>query len=320
MRRNAAIAEIDARLRKITGAPSAVSAMRRFCSTVIKASKQTIPPFKIKPLLDVVGVGFQYEETNTGAAEASVTLQKGRIVLAVPKRHFTGASGRCRRWRFSIAHEFGHILLIHALGARVVKLAHQDRDTYRFVENLCDYAASHILIPRTILTKKLRRRGFSHSTVKDLAEQFATSETAMLRAMTDLLPGGGIFVIREYRRHKREEIQPRIHLCSTVYSQSPARPWLPRGCTMKHVERAQKPMSVGQIKEEIENISVVLGDNIWKLDGFAVPWRFVRGQQNLLGKRDNSGNWEMAETGTALVCAVSGKLDGTLFRTPRGEH
>lgn len=318
---NGAIAEIDARLRGITGARNARAAMRRLCAAVIKASNQTEPPFKIKPFLDVVDVKFQYEETNTGAAEASVSLKNGRAVLEVPKPHFTGASGKYKRWRFSIAHEFGHILLLNALGSRAVELARRDKNAYRFVEDLCDYAASHLLMPRAVLTKELRYRGFSHGAVKKLAERFATSETALLRALTDLLPGGAIFIVREFQRHEREEFEARIHFCSSLYSQSPERPWLPRGCTMKHLTRNRLHTPDGAIVSGArDEVSVSLNENCWKLDGIAAPWQFSYRQQDLFRERKVGRSWQMAEKGTALVCAAKGKLDETLFRIQGGQH
>ena len=317
---NGAITEIEARLRNITGAPSAHAAMRRLCSVVMKASKQTDPPFKIKPFMDAVDVKFQYEESKIGSAEASVVLKNGRVVLEVPKQHFTGTSGKYKRWRFSIAHEFAHILLLNALGPRSVELAHHDKTAYRFVEDLCNYAASHLLIPRASLTKELRHRGFSNGVLKNLVQRFAASETAILRALTDLLPGGAIFIVREFRRHKREKIELRIYFCSTLYTQIPVRPWLPQGCTMKHLTRVRKRTRDSQIiSTELEEISVLLNEKRWKLDGVAMPWQFTQRQRGLLCERNEAGSWEMTESGAALVCAAKGKLDETLFQSSKGK-
>ena len=303
---NAAVIEIESGLREVTGAPDAYDAMRRLCFTVMQASKQKKPPFKLKPLLDVLSVPFEYDNSGTGAAEASVSLRNGQLVLEIPRPHFGGSSGRSRRWRFSIAHEFAHILLIKTMGAKIVKLANHDKISYRFVEDLCDHGASHLLIPRLKLSEMLRRDGFSNSAVRQAAKQFDTSETAMLRAVQDFLPGGAIITLTRYRRNEQEKNEPRVSFCSSKYSQISSRPWLPKGCTMKHID--MKKRKDGNL------VSIVLNDKVWNLDGIAVPWSFGPDQGNLRLASDSCPKQENAcEGGSAIICAALGRLDRSLF-------
>lgn len=303
---NAAVYEIESGLREATGAPDAYDAMRRLCFTVMQATKQKKPPFKLKPLLDVLSVPFEYDNFGSGAAEASVSLRNGQLVLEIPKPHFGGSSGRSRRWRFSIAHEFAHILLIKTLGARIIKLANQDKISYRFVEDLCDHGASHLLIPRLNLSEMLRRDGFSSYVVRQAAKRFDTSDTAMIRAIQDFLPGGAIITVKRFRRNEQERNEPRVSFCSSKYSQILYRPWLPKGCTMKHIE-------IKQLKDG-NLVSIVLSDKEWNLDGITVPWSVGPDQGNLRFEPDSFPKQENAcESGTAIICAALGRLDRTLF-------
>ncbi|MCY4303516.1 MAG: ImmA/IrrE family metallo-endopeptidase [Aestuariivita sp.] len=300
-----AIAEIEKRIRSATGAPSAYAAMRRLCSTVVEASRQTDPPFRVKPLLDVLNVEFEYQNVNCGAAEASVSLREDRLILDVPRPHFDGRSGRYRRWRFSIAHEFAHILLIRTLGAKILELTNQDKFSYRFVEGLCDHAASHLLLPRTRLTETLRRQKFSQDTVRDIAKCFDTSQSVVLHALEDLLPRGAIFLIKSYKRDEKERVEPRVFFCSSRYSRDAVRPWLPRGCTMKHINvDASRPL---------RGISILLNTKEWLLEGKQLPWMFGPPQPDMFYKLNGAEQINDNHYGTAIICAEKGKFDRGLF-------
>lgn len=303
-----AIAEIEVKLCQATGAPNAHVAMRRLCATVVKASNQKEPPFKIKPLLDVLGVAFEYDPSNSGAAEASISLRDDQLILEVPKPNFKGRSGKSRRWRFSLAHEFAHIVLLRTLGARIVELTYQDRQSYRFVESLCDFAASHILLPRPKLTEVLWKDGFSQKTVRNIMTRFDASESAVLRAIHDLLPGGAIFTARSFRRHESEDSEPRVVFCSTIYSSDTSRPWLPRGATLaKHLRL--------EPKKAIERVTVSLRDAEWNFDGASMPWLFGPSQPDMFKGGDSPIAVDVSDDpGRVIVCAEIGKFDMTLFQ------
>lgn len=304
-----AIAEIEAKLKKATGAPNAHAAMRRLCSSVVQASRQSEPPIKIKPLLDVLGVKFEYEPSSSGVAEASIALRDDRLVVEVPKTNFKGNSGRYSRWRFSLAHEFAHVVLIRTLGARIVELTYHDNDSYKFVESLCDYAASHILLPRSKVAEVLWRQGFSKKSVQDTMARFHTSESAVLRAIHDFLPGGAIFTIRSFRRHENENIEPRIVFCSTIYSRDGSRPWLPRDSTAaKHVKLVAS--------EELERVIVSLREVEWRLEGMSSPWFFGPSQRDMFGGGATFMDQRLsADVGQVVVCAAIGKFNAAMFRT-----
>ncbi|MCY4202470.1 MAG: ImmA/IrrE family metallo-endopeptidase [Aestuariivita sp.] len=300
-----AIAEIEKRIRDSTGAPSAYAAMRRLCSAVVQASRQTEPPFRVRPLLDVLNVEFEYENTNCGAAEASVSLRGERLVLDVPRPHFDGQSGRYRRWRFSIAHEFAHILLIRTLGAKLLELTNQDKSSYWFVEGLCDHAASHLLLPRIRLTEILRSQKFSQDTVREIAKRFDTSQSAVLCALQDLLPRGAIFLIKSFRRDTKERVEPRVFLCSSRYSRDTVRPWLPRGCTTKHIEVDEST--------PLKSVCISLNKRNWNLEGKQLPWIFGPQQPDMFYSLDGSKHVSDNRYGKVIVCAEKGKFDRALF-------
>lgn len=311
-----AIAEIEAGLCVATGAGDAKSAMKRLCNSVIKASKQDSTEVQVRRLLEVLDVPFVYQNTNSGAAQASVSIRDGRLVLEVPKPNFRRGSGMSKRWRFSIAHEFAHIVLIRTLGASVVTLTHRDRNTHQYVERLCDYAASHILLPRSKVLAEVRKLGFSRLAVDHIQRFFQVSETAALRAMDDLLPGGALFTIREFKRNDRETFEPRVSFCSSLYARGSGQPWLPQGCTMKHLELAEPIESMDEIKDpRFSSLRLSLNDKVWELDAVVLPWQFGRVQRDFFSVRLNVDLPPPSLSGFAIACAGKGKLDSSLFRS-----
>ena len=186
-----------------------------------------------------------------------------------------------------------------------MELTYQDKLSYRFVEGLCDHAASHLLLPRTKLTEVIRREGFSQDTVRYIAERFDTSEMVVLRATQDLLPGGAIFTIKSFRRNAKEQNEPRVFVCSSLYSIESMRPWLPQGCTMKHLKTAEG--------SSVTDVTVLLNDKEWRLDGKMLPWTFGPRQEDMFYEPNEPKNASDARHGTAVICAAKGKFDAALF-------
>ncbi|MBO6561846.1 MAG: ImmA/IrrE family metallo-endopeptidase [Nisaea sp.] len=307
-------AEIEQRLVKLTGASNAYSAIRRLCTSVVRASNQEVPPFHIKPLLDVIGVEFKYSDVNTGQAEASVSIKDGSLFLEVPKAHFKGGSGRSKRWRFSIAHEFVHIILLRALGASLIELTFRDEETYSFIEDLCDYAASHILLPRPKLLQELRKSKISSKTISIISHKYNVSEAVIFRSINDFLPCGGVFGVKKYKRKNSEKRELRISFCSTPYRERQIRPWLPLGCTMRHINLSSGTFEgASEGGRKIEDIIISINKKVWKLHGLVVPWVFGQEQKDIFVKNRSLDVLD-DEVGYVLFCSEAGKLDATLFQ------
>jgi hypothetical protein len=92
----------------------------------------------------------------------------GRWVIAIK------GSEPASRQRFTLAHEFKHILdhrFVH-----VIYSAFPEADRHQMIEQICDYFAGCLLMPRPWL-KRLYFEGLNH--VPDLAETFGVSQAAM---------------------------------------------------------------------------------------------------------------------------------------------
>ncbi|MBM7069885.1 ImmA/IrrE family metallo-endopeptidase [Actibacterium sp. 188UL27-1] len=307
------IKAIDQALNAKTGGENSKSSMRRLCTSLLKESGQTKPPYRVKPLLDMLDVEFAYESLPVGKEEAAIQLKGGKVQLAIPKARFKGESGRSRRWRFSIAHEFAHIILIRAVGARVVDLANSSSEAYDFVEDLCDFGASQLLIPRSELTKAIRNRPFSQKTVRELTDLFDVSMSSMFWSIADLVPEGGLILLKKYKRNARDSNELRVSSVFSRYTGGLNDTWLPVGCTMKHIRVGNRPLGFEHIEEDgILPIELILGKRVRRMDSKVVEWSHGTKRPSFLNDSRAFGDSQDGR-GLLIACAPPGKFDDRLF-------
>ncbi len=96
-----------------------------------------------------------------------------------------------REQRFVLAHEIAHILLARDLdsaGARSVFGPTTSQKSYRYVEQLCDYAAREILLPENAIRKELKLRPLSLEMAVAMAEEADCDLQVVAQCICDL-PG-----------------------------------------------------------------------------------------------------------------------------------
>jgi len=100
------------------------------------------------------------------------------------------------RRRFAIAHELGHTYFFKSNGLSVCSIQSCE---YQSIEELCDFFARSLLLPRTLFTSRLRDLGFDtadkttppplHLT-QQLAKEFDIAEQAVVRRLLFDIIGG----------------------------------------------------------------------------------------------------------------------------------
>ncbi len=160
MARSEALDRIDRKLGERFGVHDARSALRRACALLLAEAGQARPPVRLKSVLRRMQVDIVYHEEQAGEEVASLTFGDGRVRLVIAKGQFLE---RPRRARFSIAHEIGHLIVLQALGAEGLDLGEGDAEAYAEMERLCDFAASHLLMPREQLAAAVRQRGIGRA-------------------------------------------------------------------------------------------------------------------------------------------------------------
>ena len=98
--------------------------------------------------------------------------------------------GAVVRQRFSFAHELGHLLL--CLSGYTNDLhsdaKYRNSDKQSKEERLCDQIAAEILMPRSLFTQDLARRGAGLASLSGLARAYETSILATAKRIVDLTP------------------------------------------------------------------------------------------------------------------------------------
>jgi hypothetical protein len=255
------------------GGADAFEAMARACQELLSQIESLRPPIRLAPLARLLGVQLRYDDDRPiGSEEAAIKFVDGELVLWVSKAKFESRRTR-RRARFSIAHEIGHLLLFKMLGPEFLDHSEANNEAYALTERLCDFAGSQILMPRRQLSEALRERSFTSNGIRSLEELFDVSSPALLRAVADLVPDGGVLELRRFRRHSGEALTWRVWSTSTASTATDLTSWLPTGCTLKHIHGLQAPESLSlDVAVFQSNLLLVRGKARMARDGIAALW------------------------------------------------
>ena len=249
------------------------AALQRACIVLLQEANAQGPPIRLSRIARHLGASIEYDNhVPIRNEEASLRFVNGKIVLWVSRDKFENYTTR-KRARFSIAHEIAHLMLYRMLGTKVLDCSNNSRQSYLYVERLCDIAGSHILIPRSALLKQLRKSGLTSAGFGQLLDQFDVSESALFRAIVDLTPRGSIIEWRKYRRHSVEPLVWRVWNTWRPAMGRDLSSWLPKGCTLKHVVGVEDPSSVSTDNPvTYPRVKLCLNKSIVVRDSIAVRW------------------------------------------------
>ena len=255
------------------GGKNAFVAMRRACAELLAQAQIERAPTRLSVLVQHLGANISYDHDASlalGGAEASLRLVDNKITLCVSREKFEACRARAR---FSIAHELGHLILYSVLGPSFLRQCEDGPDAYQRTERLCDFAASHLLIPRSHLAEALRSRGFTSVGVADIERIFDVSSTALMRAIADLVPEGSVLEWRHFRRNAQETKTWRIFKTYSSSARGLRSSWLPTGCTLKHVRGLKSPDTLPLGKPVAHrNVTLTLGAAKTIRDGVVCHW------------------------------------------------
>jgi len=226
------------------GGADAFEAMSRACEQLLEQLGSLRPPIKLAPLARLMGAKLDYgDRPSLGSEEAAIRFVDGELVLWVSRSRFENVRTR-KRARFSIAHELGHLLMFRMLGPEFLDHSETDAASYALTERLCDFAASQILMPRSLLRTATQERTFTTSGLRSLGDLFGVSSPALLKAIADLVPDGAVIELRKFRRRPAETLSWRVWAVATAASANGLGSWLPTGCTLKHLGGLRAPESL----------------------------------------------------------------------------
>ena len=258
-------------------APTPDVAVQRVCAYVLAETGQQGPPIELRKILrwldvPIVYTGERYGEDKsaTGNEIASVAYVNNRPSVVISNRQFRLNRGRAR---FSVAHEVAHLLIMKVAGVRSVEWATKTKSAYNEVERLCDLAASHLLIPREFVAAALRHGGIRSSNIRRMQQLFDVSELALLRAIAESISGGAVVEWRRFSRTDRETLTWRVFRSLGGSLADKNRPWLPTGCSLKHLDLKLGVEALG-IDEPLvlERVQTIFGRKRNTHDGVVCMW------------------------------------------------
>lgn len=216
-------------------ADSPESAMRAACAALLTSVGIEEAPVPLKPLLERLEIRVERmrRKSYDKHPDALLSVTQAGLVAYIYhdlRRHW-------RRARFSLAHEIGHALLFHALGnPALIASLEATPEAYKQVERLCDIAASEILMPARSVRKALRKFDFTPGGLASLYDRFLVSREVLVRRLAAIMPHTSVVRWRVFSRSEREPREMRVVASIPGYSKVRTRPWLPSGCTTRHLD------------------------------------------------------------------------------------
>lgn len=163
--------------------------MVRACTALLGESGYERGRPDVARLLDLLGVVVRDQAHHGGEG---LSVEGDSYVVTVD-----GSFGSRHRL-FSIAHEVGHILLFEGLleqGDEALEMVARDHGN-RAVEQLCNRAASELLMPADDFRSRLARSPLTLGTLRALADFYGVSFIVVLTRLTEVLTGMGVALLR----------------------------------------------------------------------------------------------------------------------------
>ena len=224
------------------GSESPESAMRAACASLLEACGPMVPPIPLRPLLDKLDIRVRRvrrEIRHPGQPDALLTAEKEGLTVSLYEGISArgGTSGNWRRTRFSLAHEIGHALLLRTIREpSLIASLDASPAAHRQLEGLCDIAAAEILLPARAVRNALRESDLSPTGLAKLYDIFLVSKEALTWRLAAVMPYSSVVKWRVYSRSDEESAEMRVVRSFPGYKRDGARPWLPTGCSTRHLD------------------------------------------------------------------------------------
>lgn len=227
--------DIESVLKGKFNAPSLLGAIEIICSKLLAESNNQEFPISLNNLTKFLKI----------KTKSNNSLQKDAL-LFIKNDHFTiefKNSHNWRRQRFTIAHEIFHVVLFDIF-SNIIDFNQTD---LKKVEYICNLGASEILVPKSALIEDLKNQKISMNLINQMVEKYKVSRPVILRKINQTYPNKSIYIWRKYARKEKDNIEYRVFRAFQTYTKSLKYPYIPLGCTTKH-------LSIPQIFEQkLEN-------------------------------------------------------------------
>jgi IrrE N-terminal-like domain len=219
-------------------------AVIQVCEELLEQA-ETTPPIHVELIASLRGIS-RIRVREQPWAGVLVPTDSGALEVTVR------ASDAYERQRFTICHETGHTLFPGFHEERQFRC----NGAKTRLEQLCDCAASELLLPRRMFSADLNGASFNWDSVQDLHWRYEASIEATANRVVDLWPDDqvALLVLRERHKpaeHGREnEVPPRLRL-DYVHAASADWPF-----TLRHKSAAtDSPLHAAMLGEDVTRVA-----------------------------------------------------------------
>ncbi len=256
-----------------------VSAIKKECSYLLHASgANTGFPVEIDRVSEQLGLKEKkYLYGRIGASALLENPAKDAI-----KIHLNEDNPNRYRYRFTIAHEIGHIAIRNKINKQFSEKEQDLIRKYHFEEEiLCQFAASELLLPEDTFLPMVQKKPLNPQLIEALSKRFQVSSISVLNRIAYLLPNH-IAIYWNYRSSVNSNLKALRVSWIFPKPQLKKVPFIPIDATAKN-DRFTPNLFIQSFKET----------------------KSVYGHTNV----DNFGSI----TGSITVCIINPKEDNTLF-------
>jgi IrrE N-terminal-like domain len=164
-----------------TMASSPEEAMEFSCKYLRQKANETLFPIGLRSILSFLNLEHIHESGSGPLA----TLVRKKDGFAIKTRQFSKSSWR--RYRFSIAHEIGHVILIKSLISEPEYYKSlRFKENWKAIELLCHFAASELLMPSEDFQLQIDNRQINRALLLHLYDRYLTSFEAIIQKIFKL--------------------------------------------------------------------------------------------------------------------------------------
>jgi Zn-dependent peptidase ImmA (M78 family) len=203
--------------------PSLSGAINIISEKLLNESKNNELPTSLNNLTKFLNI--KTVSNNSLENDALLFIKNGSYTIEFKK------SKNWRRQRFTIAHEIFHVILFD-LFSDTVDFNNVD---LKKVEYICNLGASEILVPKLEIKKDILNKQINLDLIEKLVEKYMVSYSVIFRKINQLNPEISIYIWRKYARKLEEKNEYRVFQAFHEYTKDFKYPYLPKGCTTKHL-------------------------------------------------------------------------------------
>jgi len=237
--------DIENLLKAKFNSPSLSGAIDIICAKLLSESKNENFPISLNNLTKFLNI--KTISNNSLEKDALLFIKNSQYTIEFKN------SQNWRRQRFTIAHEIFHVVLFDLFG----DIIDFNKVDLKRIEYICNLGASEILVPKWSIKKDTENSQISMSIINTMIEKYKVSYSVIFRKLNSLSPETSIYIWKKYARKPEDKNEYRVFQAFQTYTKNLQYPYLPLGCTTKHLStpeifnKIDKSVNIGELEIDL---------------------------------------------------------------------